>query len=149
MKKIEAFEPIFFLFFGLFHLHRIWALADRASYAAFWLGVLEQKGWFYFALMGVLAALCVCGIAVFFKNRQQNAWWRYAYLFGGGYLLFDLFAIATGLRFWHKLLLAMFDVNAPYWVPLWSGFIGLGAASFALGCVLLKKRARTGWHYDS
>lgn len=141
VQKIEAFEPLFFLFFCLFHLHRVWALADRISYAAFWLGVLERKGWSYFALMEVLAAFCVRDIAAFFKKRQQNAWWRYIYLFGGSYLLFDLFAIAAGLPFWYRLLLAMFDVNAPYWGPLWGGFIGLGAASFALGCVLLWKRS--------
>ncbi len=31
-KKILAFEPWFFIFFGLFHLHRIWGLIDRNSY---------------------------------------------------------------------------------------------------------------------
>lgn len=49
--------------------------------------------------MGVLAAFCVRGIAAFKKKRQQNAWWRYIYLFGGSYLLLDLFAIAAGLPF--------------------------------------------------
>lgn len=44
MKKIYSCEPWFFLFFGIFHLHRIWGFADRASYAAFWLNVLESKG---------------------------------------------------------------------------------------------------------
>lgn len=32
MKKIYSYEPWFFIFFGLFHLHRIWGLADRDSY---------------------------------------------------------------------------------------------------------------------
>ncbi len=40
MKKIEIYEPWFFLFFGLFHLHRIWGLIDRDSYADFWIGIL-------------------------------------------------------------------------------------------------------------
>lgn len=46
-------------FFGLFHLHRIWGLIDRTSYADFWLGILENKGAFYFVLMGILAFLLV------------------------------------------------------------------------------------------
>ena len=50
MKKIYAWEPWFFMFFGLFHLHRIWGLIDRKSYADFWLGILESKGVFYFVL---------------------------------------------------------------------------------------------------
>ena len=50
--KIAWYEPLFFLFFGAFHLHRVWGLADRESYAAFWLGVLTQKGPLYFGLMG-------------------------------------------------------------------------------------------------
>ena len=65
VKKIYAWESWFFMFFGLFHLHRIWGLIDRTSYADFWIGILESKGIFYFVLMGILAFLCVCGIATF------------------------------------------------------------------------------------
>lgn len=140
MKKIYIYEPWFFLFFGIFHLHRIWGLVDREAYAAFWLGVLENRGKFYFILMGILALLCILGIVTFFRNMHHNYWWRWVYLFGGGYLLFDLFAIATGLTFWHDLLVAMFDVNGSYWNLLWGGFVVMGAAAFMLGCLLLKKK---------
>ena len=43
MKKIEKVEPMIFMFFGIFHLHRIWGLIDRESYADFWLGIMEKK----------------------------------------------------------------------------------------------------------
>ena len=43
------------MFFGMFHLHKIWGLVDRIAYAVFWMNVMEQKGWFYFGLMSVLA----------------------------------------------------------------------------------------------
>lgn len=59
MKKIEVYEPYFFLFFGAFHLHRIWGLVDRKSYASFWVSAMENKGIFYFVLMGILAVLCI------------------------------------------------------------------------------------------
>ena len=98
-KKIFAWEPVFFLFFGLFHLHRIWGLIDRKTYADFWLGILENRGVFYFILMGLLAILCIAGVITFFRNRSSNYWWRWIYLFGGSYVLFDLFAIAVGLDF--------------------------------------------------
>ena len=142
MKKIYCYEPWFFLFFGVFHLHRTWGLVDRTSYAAFWINVLENKGMTYFVLMGVLAFLCILGMITFFKNLHHNYWWRWIYLFGGGYVLFDLFAIATGLEAWYKLLMAMFDVTAPYWNLLWGGFVILGGAVFFLGCRLfvLSKR---------
>lgn len=119
-------------------LHRIWGLVDRNSYAEFWINVMESKDLFYFALMGILSVLCVLGIITFFKNLRYNCWWRWIYLCGGGYLLFDLFAIATGLEFWHDLILTMFDVTAWYWNLLWGGFIAMGGAVFVLGCVLLK-----------
>ncbi len=53
-------------------------------------------------------------------------------------MLFDLFAIATGLEFWHDLVLAMFDVTAWYWNLLWGGFIAMGGAVFVLGIKLLQ-----------
>ena len=117
-KKVLIWEPWFFMTFGLFHLHRIWGLIDRDSYAGFWVGILESKGLFYFTLMGVLAGLSVLGIFTFTKCRGNNYWWRWIYLFGGAYVLFDLYAIAAGLEFWNKLLLWMFDVDSIYWLSL-------------------------------
>lgn len=140
-RKVSAWEPWFFMAFGLFHLHRIWALIGRNAYARFWMGVLESKGVFYFACMGILAALCMAGIAAFIKHRRENCWWRWIYVLGGSYLLFDLFAIATSLEFWHALLLWMFDVTSPYWNALWSFFVLLGGFAFALGIKLLIQRS--------
>ncbi len=139
-KKIYSWEPWFFIFFGVFHLHRIWALIDRESYASFWLGVLKNKGLIYFLLMGMLSVLCILGIITFFREIRNNYWWRAVYLCGGSYLLFDLFAIATGLKFWQKLLDKMFDTSAPYWNLIWGFFILLGGLVFALGILLLRKR---------
>ena len=138
--KIAWYEPLFFLFFGAFHLHRVWGLADRESYAAFWLGVLTQKGPLHFGLMGLLAVLCLAGVATFFRNWGRNPWWRWIYLFGGSYVLFDLLAIAAGLSFWHSLLAWMFDVTSPCWNFLWGFFVLLGGASAALGLSLLVRR---------
>lgn len=140
MRKIYAWEPWFFIFFGLFHMHRIWGLIHRQSYADFWLGILAEKGLFYFALMGLLALLCICGIIVFFRHMKSNFCWRWIYLFGGGYLLFDLFAIAIDLKVWNRLLLMMFDVQSPYWNGIWGFFILLGAFVLGLGCVLFYQR---------
>lgn len=141
-KKIYAWEPYFFMFFGLFHLHRIWGLVDRKSYADFWVGLMESKGIMYFVVMILLASLCVLGITTFCKNKGKNYWWRWIYIFGGSYVLFDLFAIAIGLEVWNKLILIMYDINAPYWNVLWSGFILLGGFVFALGVRLLVQRKR-------
>ena len=137
MKKIETFEPWIFLLFGVFHLHRIWGLFDRESYASFWIATMEQKSRFYYLLLGILAILCVLGIMVFLKNLHHNYWWRWIYVFGGGYVLFDLFAIVTGWEFWHQLILKMYDVNASYWNLLWLLFILMGGAVFLLGTRLL------------
>ncbi len=136
-KRIYSWEPWFFIFFGLFHMHRIWALLDRSSYASFWMGIMHDKGWPYFLIMGILAGLCVLGIVTFFRERKANYLWRWIYIFGGGYVLFDLFAIATGMTFWQKLLEIMFDTSSAYWNYIWSFFILLGTAVFILGIRLL------------
>ena len=139
-RPIHWFEPWFFLLFGAFHLHRVWGLLDRDGCAAFWLGVLESRGWFYFALMGLLAALCLAGVWAFLRRRRERAWWRWIYVLGGGYVLWDLFAIAAGLDFWQNLLYSMFDTALPCWDVLWGGFVLLGAGAFALGLALLRRR---------
>ncbi|MDD3662842.1 MAG: hypothetical protein PHT84_03180 [Candidatus Pacebacteria bacterium] len=141
-KKIYAWEPWFFLFFGVFHLHRIWALIDRESYASFWLGIMENKGIEYFVIMGVLAALCILGIVTFIKNQKSNYWWRWIYIFGGSYVLFDLFAIATGMMFWSRLLQMMFDTTSSYWNVIWLFFIILGGCVFVLGLQLFRSMKR-------
>ena len=110
MKRIYTWEPWFFIFFGLFHIHRIWALIDRETYASFWMGIMEKKGLPYFLIMGILAGLCVLGIITFIREWKGNYLWRWIYVFGGIYVLFDLFAIAIGLEAWQKLLGSMFDI---------------------------------------
>jgi protein-S-isoprenylcysteine O-methyltransferase Ste14 len=96
-SNISWIEPVFFIFFGVFHIHRIWGLFNRKSYADFWLSVMNNRGWLYFLLMGVLLLLCITGIYIFFKNKGNNHWWRWVYIFGGVYLIFDLFAILIKL----------------------------------------------------
>lgn len=90
--------------------------------------------------MGILAFLCVCGIVTFCKNIHNNYWWRWIYIFGGSYVLFDLFAIAIELKVQIDLLLLMFDVNSSYWNFVWGFFIALGEFVFGLGMKLLKQR---------
>lgn len=141
-KTILVWEPYFFMAFGLFHLHRVWGLIDRSSYAEFWIGVLENKGLLYFGLMGLLAALCILGMITFVRNLHNNYWWRWIYLLGGVYVLFDLFAIAAGLEFWNRLLRWMFDVKSSYWNIVWMFFVLLGGFSFVWGVKLLIQRNR-------
>ena len=120
-------------------MHRIWALIDRETYASFWMGIMEKKGVPYFLIMGILAGLCVLEIITFIRERKANYLWRWIYIFGGTYVLFDLFAIAIGLRVWQKLLEAMFDITSPYWNIVWGFFIFLGTAVFVLGIKLMLK----------
>ena len=141
VKRIYTWEPWFFMFFGLFHMHRIWALIDRESYASFWVGIMEKKGLSYFVIMGILAGLCVLGIITFIRERRRNYIWRWIYLCGGAYVLFDLFAIATGLKVWQQLLKVMFDTTSPYWNTVWGFFILLGTAVFVLGISLMFERS--------
>ena len=139
MKKIKKFEPYFFLFFGLFHLHRIWGMVDRKSYADFWLNIMNERGMVYWFLMSVLLLLSILGIITFFRNLRNNYWWRWIYLIGGTYLLFDLFSIILKLEFWQRLIYSMYDTTSPYWNILWLSFIIMGGGIFALGIKILKE----------
>ena len=92
--------------------------------------------------MGLLAGLCILGIVTFIRERKANYLWRWIYVFGGAYVLFDLFAIAIGLEVWKKLLSAMFDTSSALWNPIWLFFIVLGCAVFLLGIRLFVIRKR-------
>lgn len=142
-SKIVWLEPVLFIFFGLFHLHRIWGLADRKRYAGFWLGIMNNRSILYFLFAGILSLLCIAGIVVFFRNIGNNYWWRWIYIFGGGYVLFDLFAISIKLKEWNNLLQMMFDTTSMYWNYLWGGFIVMGFLSLVLGVRIMRfmKRA--------
>ncbi|MCR5701641.1 MAG: hypothetical protein K6G76_05790 [Lachnospiraceae bacterium] len=72
MKRIYSWEPWFFVFFGLFHMHRIWALIDRETYAFFWMRIMENKGLQSFLIMGILDGLCIVGIITFFRECKAN-----------------------------------------------------------------------------
>lgn len=136
---IYWFEPIIFIFFGIFHLHRIWAFIDRNSYSKFWISVLLEQNFLYYFIMGTLIILCVMGIITYLRHFGENYWWRWIYMFGGGYVLFDLFAIITKNKIWHNLLLNMFDVKNPYFNIIWGSFILLGLSTLVLGILILKK----------
>jgi hypothetical protein len=138
--NIKIYEPWFFIFFGLFHVHRIWALIDRKSYSDFWQNVMINKDYLYFLIGGILFTLCLLGIITFFKNIKYNYWWRWIYIVGGFYLLFDLVAIVFELKFWRILLENMFDVNNVFWNIVWGFFILLGGFTFSVGIKLLRKR---------
>jgi len=43
-SKIYFYEPWFFILFGIFHMHRIWGIIDRKSYADFWINTMNEKG---------------------------------------------------------------------------------------------------------
>ena len=63
----------------------------------------------------------------------RNPWWRWIYLFGGRYVLFDLPAHCRRPVLWHSLLAWMFDVTSPAGIFLWGFSVLLGGASAALG----------------
>ena len=137
-KQIAFIEPLFFIFFGLLHLHRIWAFFDRKGYSSYWLSQMDNRNWFYFVMMGIMSVLCIAGIVLFVKHRGNNQWWRWVYIFGGGYVLFDLFSILIKLGFWKRLLYWMFDVTNQIWNVIWGTFCILGLASFIVGLALIK-----------
>ena len=138
-SKVYWFEPIVFLFFGVFHLHRIWGLINRPAYSNYWISVMNDRGIVYLILMIVLSLLCLMGIITFCKNIGKNPWWRRIYILGGGYVLFDLFAILTKVVIWNKLLLYMFEISNPYWNVIWGSFIIIGFLSLLLGISILKQ----------
>ena len=89
-------------------------------------------------LMLVLVMFCLVGIITFIKNRGNNFWWRWIYLFGGGYVLFDVAAVVLNVSVWHKLLIFMFDSETPHYYFIWGFFCIAGAGILVLGLRIFK-----------
>ena len=117
-------------------------LFDRNDYSLFWLSIMGNRGCVFYVSMLLLTLLCIAGIAIFVKNKRNNYWWRWFYIFGGLYLLFDLFAITIRLEIWEKMIYQMFDVTNRYWNILWGGFIVLGLVSLFIGISIAKERRK-------
>lgn len=72
MKKIYSYEPYFFIFFGIFHLHRIWGLVDREDYATFWINVYgKQRNILFFVNGHISGALYIGNYYILQKSTSQ------------------------------------------------------------------------------
>ena len=89
-------------------------------------------------LMLILVVFCLAGIIIFIKNRRNNFWWRWIYIFGGGYVLFDIMAVALNVPIWHNLLRFMFNTGTPYYHFIWGFFCVIGAGALLLGLQIFK-----------
>lgn len=79
--SVEALEPWIFIFFGVFHLHRIWGLVDRQAYANFWVKTRESKVCFITCLWGFWRELILKMYDIY--AWYWNALWISFVLLGG------------------------------------------------------------------
>ncbi len=91
MKKIYAWEPWFFMFFGLFHLHRIWGLFDRQSYAVFWIGIMQRKG----VLYAIAIELEIWNEFILFLFDVSSPCWNIVW---GFFILLGAFVFGLGVK---------------------------------------------------
>ena len=139
MNKYK-FESLFFLFFGLFHIHRIWAFIDSKSYNKFWLELLENRDISFFILGFLLFIITVIAIIYFIKNFKDKKWWRWIYLFGGIYLVIDSVLNLLNVNIINNIVVKMYTLKQPYYDILWGLFIILGIICFIISKYL--------WNYN-
>jgi uncharacterized membrane protein len=132
-------ESLIFLFFGLFHIHRIWTFVDSKSYNKFWLNILESRGLFLFILGILLFVISIIVILYFIKNYRSKKWWRWIYLFGGIYLIMDTVLNLFNNHFIKNVVIKMYTLKQPYYSVLWGLFIILGII-----CIIISKYL---WNY--
>jgi hypothetical protein len=139
MNKYKL-ESLFFLFFGLFHIHRIWAFIDSNSYNKFWLELLANRGTSFFILGLLLFILTITVIIYFIKNFKNRKWWRWIYLFGGIYVIIDIILNLFNNNFIKNIVIKMYTLEQPYYSILWGLFITLGIV-----CIIISKYL---WNYN-
>jgi len=132
-------ESLFFLFFGMFHIHRIWAFIDSKSYNNFWLNILESRGQFFYSLGFLILIVSIIVIMYFIKSYKYKKWWRWIYLFGGIYLIIDSVLNILNNNLMKNIIIKMYTIKQPYYSILWGLFIILGII-----CIIISKYL---WNY--
>ena len=133
-------ESLFFLFFGLFHIHRIWAFINAKAYNNFWLNISRNRNTFFYLLGIILIILTFVVIIYFIKYFKERKWWRWIYLFGGTYLLIDSILNLLNNNFMNNIVIKMYTLRQPYYKILWGSFIILGIISIIISKYL--------WNYS-
>ena len=116
---IYKIESLFFMFFGAFHLHRIWAFVDPKAYSLFWLSLSNNKNIFTYLLGILIFLLFVFAILTFLLNLKMIRWWRWIYLFGGTYIFFDSLLNLLNVKFMLNLVTFMFTAPVPQYYFIW------------------------------
>jgi hypothetical protein len=133
-------ESIFFLFFGLFHTHRILAFIDAKAYNNFWLKILQNRNVPFYILGIILIILAIIVIIYFIKYFKEKKWWRWIYLFGGIYILIDCILNLLNNDYINCIVIKMYTLKQPYHNILWGFFIILGII-----CIVISKYL---WNYS-
>ena len=131
-------ESLFFLFFGLFHIHRIWAFIDAQSYNSLWLNILENRNTFFYILGILLIIITVIAILFFIKEYKSKKWWRWIYLFGGTYVLIDSILNLLNINIMKNIIMKMYTLKQPYYNILWIIFIIIGVLCIFISIYLWK-----------
>ena len=142
MKLIEnkyRFESLFYLFFGLFHMHRIWAFIDSKTYNDFWLSVLNNRNVLFNILGTILIILSIVLLIYFLNHYKENKWWRWIYLFGGIYVFVDCILNILNNNVIKYVVIKMYTLKQPFYNILWGFFILLGIC-----CIIISRYL---WNY--
>ena len=137
MNKYKL-ESLFFLLFGLFHIHRIWAFIDAQSYNNFWLNILDNRNAFFY-ILGILLIIILLTVIIFFVKEYKNKkWWRWIYLFGGTYLLIDITLNLLNINMMKNIIIKMYTLKQPFYSILWITFILIGISCIFISLYLWK-----------
>jgi len=90
-------------------------------------------------LLGIIILLLsIFAILTFIINFKNNKWWRWIYLFGGIYLLFDSILNLLNVKFMMNIVNYMFTAPNPQFNIIWGFFIILGLFCIILSIYLWK-----------
>ncbi len=142
--NIYKIESLFFLFFGIFHLHRILAFINPKAYNSFWLSILNNKNIFTYSLGIVILLLSIFAIIMFFSNLKNIKWWRWIYLFGGIYIFFDSLLNLLNFKMMTNLVIYMFTAPTPQYYFIWGFFVLLGLFCLILSNYLWNYKEKSG-----
>lgn len=139
-EKVYAFESPAFLLFGVFMVHRVWAIVNPPSFSNFWINAYFAKHPLILLVYALLAGLGLAGTWILIRTYRTYYWWRLFFPIIAAYGIQNVYKIWTQGEAWRDRILIYYHTGLRIWDLMWGLAVIAGFISIIFSQRVLKQR---------